>query len=1254
MKKLFLYISLIAVSFSSSCGGEDYMPIYFKPAPDKPPSQEPSSSTMQGDCTLSFSSELCVVLKGDNIDVGTNEEDKLCVDVPAFPLHISNGKEVTLRGDEFPEIPVEGHGLPAPIKINARGDGDGKKNVGKGEITPDGNIVINGFSFYIDALGVVGQVPNLTFTTGETEELPFLGVMNGNKPDASGAMTLIAGTTLGSIIEAADKYLLGASLTATFTGAISPTLSQCSGDSGTKDISMMEYSVDANGVIKEIPVPINNEITISSGTYISQGASDVGSNFESTKKYRAKNVSDKPLKINIPAKKGAFYIEAQPSNGELKQQGIVSLSITFRPGTKDTKPGKIEENLIIGTQAFQLTGVALDKSGEVTIDEVSENGDTTGKMIDEVELLNIAVPANTKRKFFKCEKITCNKKDEWTDCLNCESPEKDKCILLPVSSDGKALGERNKKCEFTNPDATPLFVIDLKGDTKTEIVVSKQVIALRNRGTEELEINELQLEEIENSKSNGEFSISKDEIFISNRFDSKNRTKVTLPFKLSPYLTGVREESAFISISYQPKDLIGSDGTMAGVGSSAVDRAKLKIITAKNETITTDLIGRTSIKEVPPLELYFKTSTGTKEIKHNGQFPFKGVTAETTDSAFPLFLKPAQGSNKTLRITGIKITGEDSDFYQWLNSADKIRSLKPDTGKGIPCTIPTFDAEGELLNDIADPKPVQIEPPGIDLLPGSYTLESMPFMGCVNFHRDVSNSGSTNKNMFIANLVVSAQEISPDGTPVQNSDGSFKEIEYTIELASAISPRKGHLVLRITQTMAIILNQTTPFLSSIASYDESKPLLDSGKLKMGDLQVFTAAMILDPFDEMTIKTFGDNKIPTGFDDTMTDILTVPNDGITGVFRAISTHPSKENYDDPLLYDFAGLSYNYLNPDGEKGIYEDYPEKNFPEKLQSNGWRIFTGSLSYPGPLAPSEQRPFTPSYCEVIDPCDRESHKKFTSAGVKPGEKGACSFFYASAGKWGSPSLHTKDQMEGGKFEHLCKHVGEKQELYDANTGTYTIDGNVTFEEIGLRLFGPTFIHNYFGPIAGGVPPLDAVLHTTFTTKTIKPQENPDEPDIIPDKSINASKRNYLINLTDKSFSNISPPICAKNTNNSVIAGKKSSTWKYLRDVLSQDPDGKIPAGCPEKDNDFKGGLAYLHGKPINHETGAITFVTAANFGLDKNLTFAFQNTIVFLVLKGWLCDPENGREEDYEGKLCYSQGFTMGDRTGQISIIEP
>jgi len=185
-------IAILAVTFVAGCGA-DKMPVYFEP-PEDDAVADPSTSDLSdaGSCAITYESQLCVMIKGDTIEAGMDESDPLCVEVAPIPMHLS-GTSIEVRGSEFPDVLVEGNGLPAPITINARGAGDGASNVGTGTVDASGNITIENFSFFIVALGMVGEIPGLTLTTGPTDELPHLPSISGSPADASGAMNLVTG-----------------------------------------------------------------------------------------------------------------------------------------------------------------------------------------------------------------------------------------------------------------------------------------------------------------------------------------------------------------------------------------------------------------------------------------------------------------------------------------------------------------------------------------------------------------------------------------------------------------------------------------------------------------------------------------------------------------------------------------------------------------------------------------------------------------------------------------------------------------------------------------------------------------------------------------------------------------------------------------------------------------------------------------------------------------------------------------------------
>ncbi len=1240
-------LTLLA-AFIAGCAGEDFTPVYFPP-PEGSDDASPQASEGTGsrNCTLSFTSQLCVTIKGDEISVGADPGgEALCAEVPAFPIHV-NGNTASIRGNEFPDVQAEGHGLPVPITINARGIGDGSSNVGEGPIDSTGNMTIDGFSLYIVALGVEAEIPNLTLTTGSTDELPHLPAATGSPPDASGAMTIVVGTVLGHTIDAADEFLMGASLTGTFTGSIQPTLSQCGGGDGEHSIEVKKIIVDASGAQTEARLPDDAQMKVSTGTFIAEASTDVGERFEASARFRVKNISSQPQHYQIPPRKGAFHLSSMdPLTGTLRPQQTLTLTVIFRPTLIDAEPGEVMETLSIGSDGFTLVGVALSQQGAGSVDVVDEAGSVTAPNVEDVEVGSAAVTANAERRFFHCQKKTCGEAELFTQCADCPDPSRTPCELLPVSTTGRPLSEVDDQCQPIEADAAPMLTIDLKGTGETALPARKQVLAIRNKGVEDLTITSVHIDELNESRSPQQFRVPDGAIFIADSFEAissrvaralegKGFQGTTLPITLPPYQPGYRETTAYVVVVYEPTDLVGHDGGQAGVGSAATDKAMLTIET-ESGPITTVVTGKTTITETPSLELYFKTSIGTKYVSNGRTFPFRGVTAATTDLGVPLFLRVADSAANTLRITAIAIDGEDADSFQWFDTKEKIAAVQPAEGKGMRCSVPIIDeTSGEMIDEIFDLTPVSLAPPGFDMAPGAYSTETMPLFGCVNFHRD---EGAPLKHLYRATIRIEALELDAQNVPARNPDGSTRKAELTGTLLAAIDPLRGHMVLRVTQTMAAILNPQFPGLSSIASRDEMESALANGTAKESDLQVFTSAFILDPFDEMTIMSIdGTEKVST------------PDDGGTAIFRALDTHPVNDTYDDEAFFNYASLLHDAGLAPGERGIFDDFP--NVPDGARANGWRIFTTTLSYPGPLAPPAERPAYPSSCEVVNPCSAEGLKVFTDEGAVNG-RGACAFFYASGGRYDSPAFHTKEEMPGGEYENLCNRIGERQNLQDINTGHYSVDGSITFEEAGLRFFGPTYFHNPGGPL-GPKPPLDAVFQMSFTTDVLKPQEDPEEPNTLPDTRIDLAKGEFKINLNDPQLEAAGMPgICENNTQNAMINGKRYSSWKYLQELLFRDAEATIPAGCPEDDNDFTGGSAYMRGRNVDPETGAVTFVTAGKFGSSDDLSFAFKDVMIFVVLNGWLCDPQ-GREEDFEGARCFDATFNERDAIGQISIMD-
>jgi len=1247
MKKINLISALIAVMLSlMSCVGEDYTPVYFPPPEaDEDSATSPAESAGGRRCTIELTSRLCVIIKGDSIEAGIGEGNELCTEVPPFPIHIE-GTTARLEGSEFPDIDFDGGGLPVPITVNGSGEGDGISNTGQGTVDSAGNMSIEDFSLFIIAAGVVGEVSDLTLTTGPIEELPNLEPISGSPPDASGAMTLVAGKVLGSVIPAADKYLLGASLVATFTGSISPLLTQCGGGAESS-IEVKKLTIDETGRQTESGIPDDKYMEISSGTYIADSDNDIGDRFEANTKFRVRNIGTQAVHIKIPPQQGPFHMSSvDPLTRVLKSQESFVLNIIFRPTIINSARGEILEPIPIGPDQFFLSAKALPKSGNGSVGILDESGNVAEPDVEKVNVGESSLPANTQKAFFLCEEIQCGGNRAFTSCGQCEDPTTMPCELLPISTQGRPLGEVSGDCSLADPDATPLFTIDLKGSAGVSLDAQKQVLAIRNDGVSDLQITGIKIEEVENSRSKGQFSIPNNAVFIADGFEQiqkrvaqalagKNFQGAKLPITLPPFQPGFRETAIYVIVTYQPDDLVGADGQEAGVGSKVSDKAVLKITTDDGD-ITTVVTGTTTIQETPALELYFKTTVGTKYIADGQAFPLRGVTAETEDLAVPLFLRSSDTAPGALRIISINIAGEDAGMFQWLDTAEKIGSVQPPTGKGMRCSIPVIDeSTGEMIDEMFDLNPVSLSPDGFDLAPGAHTTDSMPLFGCVNFHRDETNS--VPKRIFKADLEVTAQELDATGNPAKNPDGSYRQTTLIAELHAAINPMSGMLIFRVTQTMAGVLNPKFPSFSAISAKSDVLDLMEKGIVKESDFEIFTAAIILDPFNEMTIRSTDGEKI-----------LTTPNDGITAVFRTIDTHPVSTDYENERLYDYASLMHDSLLDPGSRGIYEGYP--NLPEDVNANGWRIFTGSLSYPGPIIPPGMKmPDKPSDCLIVNPCSPEGLKKFTKAGVPPGEKGACAFFYASGARYDSPAYHSEEVMPGGEWEHMCNRIDEPQTLYDIDTGHYSVDGRIAFEEVGFRLFGPTFYHNPGGPL-GNYPPLDEVFRMGFTTGVLSPPEDPDDLNVLPDEKINLAKNEFKINLDDPKLSTV--PICENNTNNRIMMGRECSSWRYLDGLLFKDADATIPAGCPEEDNNFSGGSAYLRGRDLDHETGIVTLITTAKFSSKEELSFAFKDVMVFFVLNGWLCDPL-GSEDDYEGSRCYDIPFNDRDALSQISILE-
>ncbi len=1204
MRKFYIFAFLLLTFHFSGCPGPDYMPEYF---PSKEPATEEAPATNvadeggaapTGSCTVNLSAQLCVIIYGEKIQVGTEGDDPLCTDVEAIPIEVS-GANLILRGNAFPDIPFEGHGLPAPITINAKGTTDGSENIGKGKIDSDGNILIEGFSLYINALGMIGELPDLSFTTGKVEDLEGIDPAEGSPLASDGKVKLLVGTILGHLFPAADEKLFGASLLAAFDGTIDPPLNKCSGGGDAKPQAtyVTKIVVDESGHQTEGMLPASNRMEVGEA-YISRGPKDIGPNYESSAMFKIVNATSKAISIDIPPMVGVFSIEAQQGSSlkqELPPKTPLVITVTFRPAIeKIPETGEVNEAISVGPDVYQLIGSAVMASGKSFLDVIDEAGNATAAQ-DRVELGSVTVSTMGRREFFMCKKITCDGAEKLTACVPCVDVLMNVCQLVQVDKKGEPIGTVDASCKPVNATGKDEFSIGLGGD---ESLAAKQVISIKNTGVTPLTVTSVEVKDPETSKSKGQFKVA---------------AGVALPVTIKPY--DVAKETIQITVIYEPNDLVGFDGGVASVGHPAKDKAVLRVV-AEDSSSSVELTGITVVKEVPAVQVYFKSATGTKELLDGSKFAFRGLTSETQDLAVPVFIKLSDSATNAVRVTKMEVSGPS---FEWLDTKEKVKN----------CAIPVFDANGGQTGTISDLDPVSLLPNGFDLKPGAFTTDNMPLFGCANFHMPAEK-----KRQFEGTLTITMLEIGKNGDPVRNPDGSMKQTDMKIGLLAVINPLKGPVVFRLTQTMSAIMNPQIPSISAASSVDEMNLQIKDGVAVDADRFVMPGALILDPFDEDSIK------------DEQGNVLSTPGDGVTLVYRKIDTHPVSVEYDDPLLPDWTSLVSDMSAPEGSRGIFFDYP--NVPEGTKNGSLRIFTASLSYPGPLASPEERPESLSLCQQVDPCSEEGQKMHGTGPTDKSKLGVCAFFYGSAGTWNSPAMHYSSEMEGGERKDLCKTVDKPQKLNDI-TGHYDLNGDVTVSDFALRLWGPTYINNPKGPI-GPTPPLDAVLHLAPTTGVLKPAGKEGEPDVLPDKRINPAKQEHKINLNDTKLE--TARLCDNAVKNRILHGEYYSTWKYLAPLLTKDEEGLVPAGCPEPGNELTGGSAFLHGRPLDQETGILTFVAAAKFESDDNLTFAFKDVMFFLVFNGWLCDPL-GSEEEFEGARCFDNTFNERDGKSTISMMK-
>lgn len=1224
---------ILAILLLSGCGGgPDYTPVYFSfgdSSKDKNTAVKKTDvSTSAAECSPNLEATLCVKIKGGrgNLDLGGDPQEPQCAKTPPIPMEIS-GEKISLKGTKFPDIQVHVKikGVDTPMTINGKGETDGSGNSGAGTWNPEGDIQIEDFSFYVKVLGVTFKIPNLTLTTGTAKKTPDLETIEGIPADESGYIKLVTATVLGHLFEAADNVLLGASMQATLEGNLDMPLKDClkGEEAGQKKIDIVKLHLTSGSTLVEEPLPEENILEISQGTYIANSDADVGPSFETSADFKMTNQSSDPIDIKFPSQTGPFYFLVEgKTKRTLKPQASFNFQVIFRP-TKETvkEKGDIKETIRFGRETFYLTGTALEQGGQARLSLVDESGIITAANINTLSFNTMSAPTTARKQFFHCKNRECDGAQTITACSVCTPPNIQNCLLKTVNTEGQPLEEVGEDCKpkYNSPVAMDL---DLASENKDLLKPLTQVVTLRNLGVLPLNIKKIHIQEISNSKSIKEFSVSK--ILIGETLQSAKQT--ALPVSLPPFQKDGSQTSLFVAITYLPIDLKGYDGNFAA-GQPATDRARL-ILETEAGLQETELVAKTKVLESAPLQVYFATATGYKQKLGDQSFVFEEVTAQTLDMAVPVFLKLSDNANQGMRVSEIKITGKDAKFFEWLNNEESVATREPQAGKGKRCSIPSFDtATHRLLSESFDLDFVSLGGQGFDLKPGSATLENLPLFGCLNFHKEPAQNVA--QRLFNANLEVKAFELDPQGKPIKNPDNSLKQMELRIPLVAAIDPLRGKYVLRLPQTVFAILQAISPTVGGMPAQKEVIAMLKEGRGSEKELNVMLGALILDPFDEMEIT------------DAYDKIASTPGDGVTVVFRQLDARPTSTQYDEDYLNDFASLLHDSDLPGGQQGIFHDYDEFEnhpLPNPLKTNAWRIFTGALSYPGPIHP--RAPVDMNQCELIDPCSSESLSKFSESIVGPNGKGACAFFHASSGRYHSPAFEPAIQ---GLPHNLCDEQGKPQEIIAMNNGVYNVDGSVTMPDLGLRFWGPNYYLNPFGPL-GDKPALDEVFHVAFTTEMLKPKKSESDLDVLPDEKIDFAKLEHKINLTEKNLSN--PPVCPNHANRRTVGGKSYNSWRYLAPFIFKDEAGETKASCPD------GGTAFLKGRRIDPETGIFSLVTAGKFGSREDLSLAFKNVMIFVVLNGWVCDPQ-GDEAKFEGAKCFDQHFNDRDAKAQISFMD-
>ncbi len=1017
-----------------------------------------------------------------------------------------------------------------------------------------------------------------------------------------------------------------------------PSESDVPGEEATEaPIDIFKLVVGEDGRQIDVSIPSKNTMEVSTGTYISRDETEIGPKYTTQAKFKILNTSSSSIDVSLPPQIGPFYIS---SLGKLEQnlgpKQFIIITISFTPSLKFVSEGeKIVKEIEIAGHEFKISGIALDPSGQASINVLNDQGDIERSDTAILTFTEIPLAAHPRRKYFMCDQVSCDGELRWANCGPCIDIVSGRCELLVVNQSGEPVNAVGSQCEAVTNDTTPAHEINLSSSDILTTKVVKKIVEVINTGTEPLIINKINIKEIGKTKSKAQFSINKEAIFIGesfedvkenifNAFESNEAVDAArLPIVLPPFDPPVLTSRAYMVLAYHPSDIIGSDGAPAAVGSSSKDEAIL-MMTFDDGKRELALAGTTTIKEIPALQIFVKTSTGIRPITNEEIFPIKGITTDTENLALPLFMKVSDSATVGLRISSINLTGNN---FEWLNTKDKI-DQKPEEDR---CAIPVFDDSGSQTDIITELEPVSLNPNGFSLEPGSYTPENMPLFGCMNFYRDID--APLEKATFRADMTITAQELTANGQVATNPDGSIKETPFHFGLLGVIDPLKGRVILRISQTMSGVMNPQFPGLSSVASDEEMQMMIAAGIAKESDRDIFRMAMQLDPFDEETIY------------DVTGEIASTPGDGITAVFNPVDTRAIPIDYEDPALPDYTSLIFDSTLPEGEQGVFEGYD--NIPEGFKAGGLRIYTATLSYPGPLAKPEERPDSPSECEIVDPCTAEGQRRHGEGPANPAYKGVCAYFYTTAGSFDSPAFHYPNEEPPGTRRDMCKDREKPYELKSIQ-GKYTLDGRMEFPSVGMFFQGPTYFHNPSGPL-GPVSPLNELFHLTFTTEALLPLSETKDIDRVPDKRIDTAKGEYKVNLNDP-YSDL-PQLCPNNTKNRFLQGNYYSTWKYIASLLKKDKEGKIPAGCPEEDNNFTGGIAYLNGKRLDHKTGHATFVAAGKFSSSDDLTFAFKDVMMFIILNGWFCDPL-GPEEEMEGSHCYDKEFNYRDAMTEYSIV--